>query len=330
MRIFHGLICLFVCLSLVGCEAPRTNPYDPESSTYIGSNAPTATFYGTVQTRNLQPIQDAFIYIPGVAAVSSDSSGQFEITNLPSGKYQVICTKEGFTTSTVTDSLGFLQVKRVDFELNSVPQLLDFDITTHYVYNVPFTPSIYYELRANAIIFDPDGAVDIDTVLFTTTDSLFLYAFKEADVVNDTAIYTLTAREDTIPGLSIYSLVDKEFFCQVWDKNGAQNTSQIQLITRVFDKYPQPDYPLGGLPYPKDTLEVVWYEFEETFNFTFTVSLYYGSTPDSFWDSTGISSEVTSIVIGDFLVFGTYHWRIEAVDFYGNSALSSKSYFVIQ
>jgi len=332
VRIFHSLIYLFCCLFLLGCDAPRKNPYDPASSNYIGSNAPVSTIFGTVQTRNFEPIQDAFVFIPGVAAVSSNEFGEYQITNLPAkDDYQVICSQDGFLSDTALVSIGFLDSKRQNFELNALPEFINFDVTTRLVYNEPFSPLIYHELNATTMVYDPDGSVDIDTVLFTTTDSLILFGFKEAEVENDTAIFTLTVREADLPVEDFYDMIDEEYYCHVYDKSGAENTSPIRLITRIFDTYPQPEFPTGGIPFLEDTLYVVWDNYEESFDFSFSVYLYYGSVSESFWDSTGIDRTDSSIVYdGEDLDPASYYWRVEAIDNYGNSALSNKAYFEIQ
>ena len=49
--------------------------------------------------------------------------------------------------------------------MSEIPDIVDFSVTTHYVINLPLSPADYYELKAEALIYDPDGSVDLDTVM---------------------------------------------------------------------------------------------------------------------------------------------------------------------
>ncbi|MBU1651959.1 hypothetical protein KKA00_07040 [bacterium] len=333
-RLLFILSIVSVTLLLTSCEESATDPerqapYDPA----VPSPADGATLTSPLQYLSwncTDPNGDALTF---QVYLGTDDDPPLIAENLTSNVYFPEDLEQAVTYHwkvVATDDAGNSTTSPVwHFTTAVIPEIDDFSLTTSLVYNVPFTPSIYYELGASAILDYSADPSNIDSVLLISDEAGIYFPMSDASTGND-LIYTITARADTLPGGDLYSLVDHEFYCKVVDYMGNEILSNPSLISRIFDSYPQPDYPLGGLPYPEDTLTVVWYEYQASFSFTFEVGIYAGSTPDYFWNQTGIPSTETSLIVDYPLSFGTYHWRIKAVDQFGNSALSNKAYFVIQ
>src|SRR5262245_15619477 len=68
----------------------------------------TSTVEGTIRDPEGKPVEGATVTIAGPAferTVSSDAEGRFRILAVPPGRYSLTATREGFTTSTLTELL---------------------------------------------------------------------------------------------------------------------------------------------------------------------------------------------------------------------------------
>ena len=80
----------------------------------------TGTVRGTVTDNNAQPIQDATVAVQGTELqTTTDSYGQYQITNVPAGQRTLIASKIGYVSESKVVNVGAGQIVRVDFTLQT-------------------------------------------------------------------------------------------------------------------------------------------------------------------------------------------------------------------
>uniref|UniRef100_A0A832MMH2 PEGA domain-containing protein n=1 Tax=Pseudothermotoga hypogea TaxID=57487 RepID=A0A832MMH2_9THEM len=78
----------------------------------------TGTVRGTVRDNNAKPIQDATVAVQGTELqTTTNSDGQYEITNVPAGQRTIIASKSGYVSESKAVNVEAGQVVTVDFQL---------------------------------------------------------------------------------------------------------------------------------------------------------------------------------------------------------------------
>ncbi|WP_448516390.1 carboxypeptidase regulatory-like domain-containing protein [Pseudothermotoga sp.] len=78
----------------------------------------TGTVRGTVRDNSAQPIQDATVAVQGTELqTTTNSVGQYEITNVPAGQRMLIASKSGYVSESKVVNVEAGQVVTVDFQL---------------------------------------------------------------------------------------------------------------------------------------------------------------------------------------------------------------------
>jgi uncharacterized UPF0146 family protein len=86
----------------------------------LASATSTGTVQGTVWDNNAQPIQDATVAVQGTELqTTTDSDGQYQITNVPAGQRTLIASKSGYVSETKVVNVGAGQIVKVDFTLQT-------------------------------------------------------------------------------------------------------------------------------------------------------------------------------------------------------------------
>jgi uncharacterized delta-60 repeat protein len=86
----------------------------------LASATSTGTVQGTVRDNNAQPIQDATVAVQGTELqTTTDSYGQYQITNVPAGQRTLIASKSGYVSETKVVNVGAGQIVKVDFTLQT-------------------------------------------------------------------------------------------------------------------------------------------------------------------------------------------------------------------
>jgi hypothetical protein len=333
MRFFHYLCWIVAWGLLGGCEAPRDNPLDPGAGNFIDPNYQVGSVEGRVTDLAFNPIVGALVLaLPENSEVYrgavTDGDGKYRIDEIKIGNCQVFTQPEGYVGDTSSVIVNFQQTTQKNFFLDALPQIYEFKVTSHFRYE-DISPPEYYEVRSTAVLRDPDGFNDIDSVLLVTLegDLRMDMEYNPDSTRNDSFFYNLIISEDQLPDGSIDSVKWDHFQCRVVDVTGHFTLSEEKTIMRVFDSYVEPVDPINGITVSPDNIELIWNPYNEQFFYTHSLFIYQAYTDIAVWDSTGISSTTTSVQVDTVLSAGAYYWRIAVIDEWGNSALSDKADF---
>ncbi len=330
MRIFHYITLILLGFVIIACDAPRNNPYDPEAGNYQGPGYQAGTIAGTVADLGNNPISGVLVLAtPVYSGGITDSVGNYLIENIEPGDYNLICAPDGFLADTQSVTVSADQQSIIDFQLNALPVIYTYRLTSHFIHTGGSPPQ-YYEIHAQSFLSDPDGINDIDSVLIKTEeeDLYFTMSFNPDSTSSDSLFYFIHLNENSLPGQSIDTVKWNHFYVEVVDKSGCRKTSSSLTLTRIFDDYVITGYPSNGQTVQDPTLLLTWDPFGEQFFFTYTTSIFISNNDQLVWQQTGIPSTVDTLET-DFYEPGDYYWRIAVLDEYGNSSISNKSLFTI-
>jgi hypothetical protein len=339
VRNFHYLAATLICFSILGCEAPRYNPYDPDGDAFIGYDELLGTLSGRVTMRSGDPLEGVLILaipddVPDYRGASTDEDGEYLIEEIIDGGYRLACAPEGFVPDTHNIVVINLQEVTENFQLNALPIIHVFDITTHLIYEGSFPQPYHYELWAAAFVEEPDGSGDIDSVVLKTTEEDIYFELEVNPPLSqgDSIYYGINIHENALPSGSLIQGTEKwnHYFCDVRDNLGASTVTEPTTLTRIFDKYPDPVSPKPpNNQVSADTIVFTWLTFPEQFYFTYSLEIRRASTQNLEWDTTRIAPIEDSLSIYNFLDNDEFYWRLTVVDEFGNTSQSDKAYFEV-
>ncbi|HDH57906.1 MAG TPA: carboxypeptidase regulatory-like domain-containing protein [Bacteroidetes bacterium] len=328
VRIFHYLALIAVGFLLSACDAPRDNPLDPDADNYMG---PMGIVSGRVTNLASVPLSDVMVLaIPGYRGGVTDNSGYFLIENVEAGDYQVSCGPSGFEPDTqfVTVRDGLTSV--VNFQLDALPVISNFQVTSHYLYLGTQIPPQTYIIYARSHISDPDGFGDIEQVTLEFEGGLdTLMAYSPDSSSGSSLFYFVQLPLDFFPGASIDSVKWKKFTCTAEDTSGNVASSEPLSIQRFFDDYPVQIYPFSDIV-SSSGLYLWWEPYDEQFFFTYTVRIFKEGYSTPVWERSGISPTDSTTTVGVTLENGDYNWTLEVIDEYGNTARTAPATFTVQ
>jgi hypothetical protein len=123
----------------------------------------------------------------------------------------------------------------------------------------------------------------------------------------------------------------------VRDDSGATDSKWV-LFPRIDRNYPQIQEPDGTPTFPdtvfQDQTTLRWSQWRETGGDYFYSVAVYLEEAILVWDSTGIASDCTSVVVGDsllpsYIVPYLYKWYLSVTDEVGNRRTAQPSYFFV-
>jgi hypothetical protein len=310
------VILITIILFVHSCDAPRTNPLDPENDdniyTYIE---------GTVKTVSVpnQPLGNArVIWDSGRTVVYSDADGYFVIENIEKNNGWLFFEKEGYSSDSTF--ISWDEAKRVVVSefLNSVPKIdsLIFSTETINTYN----NLQYYSLFVQAGISDEEN--DVDSV-FISNDDLDIHESLEYNL--STRFYELRKAYEEID-----ELVGKEFSVMVKDTRGKIFTIAQTNLKRIIKQEVE-----FLTPSNRDTVNnpIVfnWRRFLPGFPFYYKLQIYTEEFPQQLvYEENFISSDSIRVTVDSGLPEGEYTWVIWAIDEFMNACRSKPASFIIQ
>jgi hypothetical protein len=319
MRLPSLILIACAMLMIWGCDAPRDNPYDPQSPAYIGLK-------GSIQGKVWNLAGSAYLsnaIIAGISnrTVASGASGAYFIENVTAGQYTLICSLQGFGADTQTVTVEDQSAAQVDFHLDALPTINEFHATSH-AYRI--FPSSYYMLEAQARLGDLDGRNDLDSVTLQIEDSR--YSMNYDSTVG--SVYYYSYELDTSPQGGFNAYRGKQLICTVIDAAGNRAVAYQDSIIHFFPELPNASYPSGTIV-NGDTMSLVWDTYNIQFPFVYNVQIKRGILV--VWSQANIPANVTTIdTIPTPQPNGyDYSWTVEVMDFYDNSARSQNANFTI-
>ncbi len=323
------LFLLFLTL-LNGCidDAPRDNPLDPQASGYIKK--------GSVSGRIV--IANVSVGIAGATitskteniSVQTDALGYFNFPSLSTGVHTFVCSKMNFATDTFSVIIQNEQTTEIIRGLNGAPVTTFKQILTRKIDQ--YFPGPQYFVEVSAVVSDPNGIADLDSVWLGVVDTL-RYPLTYS-VASKTFIATIYKYD--IPSNTIQWLVGKPLSIISKDIHNAVNASDAFYVTRVIENEATPISPSPFIDpsVSADTVIFKWSPPNVTYNYsyTLTVSRVESGTQSTAWIYPGLNSfnEEKKYDGSTKLTSGNYVWTITMVDDFGNYGRSKESAFSVK
>ena len=307
-------------LTLLGCmpDAERDNPFDPKSPQYRYPDSGTLT--GRVTTyppaKGIEGVRVA-LSSPGGSGIT-DGDGFYTVDDIPDGTYEATASKPGFAEADTTVHIVAGHSSTVNFSLDGSPYFLGTSITSEHDKPPPFDDRYFFHF--DALVDDPDGSGDIDSVVVHVAALGFT---RRLERIGETGSFHVTVSPNDVTEGAPERLVGQAAVFSVWDRFKKRADTPPQHLVRIIYASPTGISPEAGEQVdPQPTLQ--WEPFSASFSFTYTIDIRSAFAPG--WHSDGIPSDVTSVVVSDSLSTQSIHrWEVWVVDDFGNT---SKSPFV--
>ncbi len=91
----------------------------------------TGTITGTITDENNQPVAEVEVSVDVDNFTETDASGKFVFADIPEAKYDILCTKDGYRTKTVTLILHGGNTENVDIEMESFTPNIELTTTEY-------------------------------------------------------------------------------------------------------------------------------------------------------------------------------------------------------
>lgn len=324
------MVCgMIFCALLHACTTPaeHSNPLDPESPRYTDKGAL------RVRVTNFYPPYQALtgariLLLPLQLEVQSDAEGQYTFSELQSGEYTIVATKEGYDTVQLVTQVRAREIQFLEPRLNALPQVFAAKISsTRLASRQPPVLRLLLEVVVEAT--DNDGANDVKRVLVQFPNR------AQADTLQRDAGPTRWKRiftEDEIAPLDPHDLVGVPL--QAFAEDGVQKKSAafaLQLA-RVITEEPLPSFPQNGESINPNNIILRW--DLPALNFDHRQSLEVtrldAGFPVSIFTANNIHAGDTFLPYPGRLAGGNYYWTVKIIDSFGNSSRSKEASFQVQ
>ncbi|MFH1529073.1 MAG: carboxypeptidase-like regulatory domain-containing protein [Bacteroidota bacterium] len=318
------LLAVGLALVIYSCNAPHSNPLDPENP---DNNF--AVLSGTVETETLprEPIEGASIFwMNDNILIKTNQDGKFKIDNLSrkSGWLQV--TKMGFSNDSTFITWNEQKVISVNRYLNSIPQIENLKLYTIVLNKFPQNQT--FKLTIEADISDREE--DVDSVFVENESVDIFYPLSEIRKNH----FERTFVEIDLNILSFDEVIGKEFNIVVKDKFHNQFVIGGTNVKRIIKQEVETISPKNYQDSVSQTPELKWKRFQPGFKFDYFAEIYTDEVqPIKVWESGLISSDSISVKVDQAItgnIFGEYFWVIWAADEFENKTRSKPATFIVR
>ncbi len=323
------LLMLLLAFATSACleDADRGNPLDPLSPNFMDEGQ----VAGRVLDRSLTGIGGSRVTLsPGGFNVTSDGSGNFSFSGIPTGAYTVTSDATGYETSSDTITVTLGRVAQVNFELNGLPILEDWTINTAHVSRWwPLEDLFQIEIAARAS--DVDGVFDVERVWLEIPEYTFADTLLATQTVGS---FARTIPDLELPTSTLHSLLGRPMHLSVRDGLSVIVSSPAVQLVRVIDETPEA-VDEAFQTNPQDCLQgiaplIQWRPLFLPYSFTHRVDIIrVDSGLESLVDRIeGIPSDQTSLSVSP-LPEGEYYWTVAVVDEFKNRSRSKQVGFCV-
>jgi hypothetical protein len=321
-RIRHKcqIVMCVVGILLLACEAERDNPLDPESPYYKGTGA----IIGWVKTRTGEPISGMTLTVePETTEYEfcfSNEEGFYEFEEVAAGSCKVIASKKGYAADSNWIEVAVGREDTVNFFLDILPGFTSCKVSTHHILQ-------NYYACPEAEVFDGDGLIDIDSVVFWVAELPDTLSLEY-----DAGAYRKIIYTDDLPGHSLEDLIGKDCFFRVIDKAGKQVSSSPVRAARIIYETPRVVKPVNFEEVGQNP-ELVWYKADLSYPYTYTVevtNIKSGMPPVMVWSKGEISAGDTTVTVPILLSPDYYYWSVWVVDEFGDRSRSKEAGFEVK
>ena len=319
------LTLLITLLAFTGClkDVPHNNPYDPANPDYgFAIRGKVQTYYSPRQGISGAQIKLENLQVGTLTGVD----GEFAINGLMPDSYRVSFSADLFAPETLLIDLR--DDTLVTVNLDALPRFQSIDLTTHHEWR-HFPIGDHSFLKIRAMVDDPDGFADIATVYFNVhkfgTDSV---------IVQDTLASSINQKEFTalldvaeLNTENIQDLVGHEFVFHVVDDVGEKVASPNYFISRVLTD----SLDINMHEIAADSIKFIWKPRLLHYHVAQYILLYQVNIGalSLFREVGPIDQNSKSTKIANDLPDGTYVWRVQHRDAFGNTNLSKEASFEI-
>lgn len=316
-------ISIILTIILFSCDAPRENPLDP-----VGSNYKFYSIQGFVKTQTgpPQPVSNAVVTWSAESRITyTNEQGFFRIDNVNPVNNYLLVEKTGFLKDSSLITWGSRNVN-VEYFLNSIPELMEFNIYSEYENNYTLKPRtrVFFE----AVVNDREG--DLDS-LFIANNDLSIRKKLERRTFS---LFNANFSEISLGITSLEELIGKEFHLIALDKSGIEYSIGNSNLKRVISQEIEFISPATLI----DTVSVQptlrWRRYQPGFKFNYTIKVFENLTPPELrWEQTGVSSDSIAIQVKTPLqtnINQGYYWVIWCVDEFNNKGSSKPASFRVR
>ncbi len=317
-----------------GCfdDPARENPLDPLSEGFRDEGAVSGQitglyppFPGRADVRvRLVPVGPAG---RPELATRTDASGQFALSDVPSGPYAVVAEQEGFLGATDTVTIAPGTVAETTIQLDALPEVTEQTVRSVHISRW-FPDEPVFQLEVDVAATDPDRPEDVDSAALAVPDlgvSLPLGA-----VGGETGQFTALFDDTELPAPGLEGLLGRTLRVEVKDAAGNVGLGPPLNLVRVIELSPQTERP-QGLEVVSPTPTLVWRPAQLPFAFTYRVDVFLVveelGLPTLIERREAIGPSITSIDVATELVPGDYFWTVWVVDAFGNRSRSREAGF---
>lgn len=321
MKIFRSLSILLLGVAFYSCDAPRSNPLDPQNPNYQ-----LVSLDGHITTKNVspQPISGVnVLWKPQDIFFTTDASGYFKIDDLPKQNGWLYFQKDGFSNDSTLIQWNTQKNIHVEVSLNSIPRLDSLSIYTTVENRYPDVQKIRLTIQAK--VSDVEG--DVDSVFVVCNQLNFS---KQLNLGQSTNLYQNDFSQTDFGLSSMEEAIGKNFNIVVKDKQKRVFNVGSSTIKRIIKEEVLPQSPLNK-QIVGSTPTLRWTRFLPGFNFRYMVQIYTDEvSPVLVWQKDNISKDDIQILSGATLSVGDYFWVVWCIDDFQDRGRSKPASFVVQ
>ena len=319
---FAGALGILFLLSGCAPDAPHDNALDPGSTQYV----PAGSVSGRIISKKTPAVGVAAALIallPSNTATMSDSGGYFSFAKIDPGSVALAVQKNGFLPDTVNITVTNGSSVQQTIALDQFPTIASMKVLTQKIDQ--WWPGPIYSASFSAVVSDPDGIDDVDSV-WLKVDGLQIAMGYSLAAKN----FQLTLFAEDLPSNNLEWLIGKSLTIAARDRNYALANSDPFYVTRIIEQEGTPTYPasqdtVGATP------EFQWSPPSVAFTYTYTVTVVRtdADVPTVVATQKSIDPHQYSWQSTQTLSKGTYFWTLGVVDEFGNFSQSKQSSFVV-
>ncbi|WP_420454616.1 carboxypeptidase-like regulatory domain-containing protein [Rubrivirga sp.] len=335
---------LVLLVALAGCmgDAPRENPFDPNSERYDDAGTVSGVVTGIYPQPNGQFSGRAGVRVRvmpvdgGVERVTTtDENGEFSIEDLPTDPegtdYLVRAEGPGLREAETTVPVTARENARVLLRLDALPIVETQAVRTVHIEQW-FPGETIYRLEVEATVSDPDRATDVDSVAIVAEGLGDEPEFRAPLVETSPGRFQATFRPEQLPGGQVQALLGRPLRIEVTDLSGNVGQGLPLALVRVIEQTPLTASPQGSETVMRNPPTLTWRPTPIPFAYTYRVDVNLidgAGIPNLIETARQIDPGALQYDVQRTLAPGNYFWTLWVVDEAGNRSRSKEAGFVV-
>jgi len=311
-KILNALNILLI-FSILACEAPRENPFDPNATNYSDtSNLATTSLQIFHLPPSLSGIPDITVFAQEInkfAVTDAQGIATIEHTLLDSLTLR-FTHDQYFENSSFFNDLG--KENNLQFRLNAKPIISNLNLSSVYVNNKDIDN--FTSIVLNADISDVDGPMDIQRAAIHLEQYGFVQEL-ENDSGAESEFATSFYLKQVSNQLNPEQVSELDFKLVVKNINSDSISLSPVRIVRVITEQPELLTPSGTI-FQTDSILFSWQPIQLNYGFTFNIVLYYSEGQEFIYFSNIPSTHFEYFIKG--LAYGHYQAYLQIEDLFGN------------